>query len=156
MHTVRKRAFTLVEILVVVVILGILAAIAIPKFAGASEDAKAAALQSTLGGVRSSIAAFRTSAVISGEDPYPTLDELTDGTTIKFEIPANPISGIDGVQAVSLAQANSRAVVNETAAGWNYHVNNAASPPIAVFYANSADETTVLDNSGTARGANEL
>ena len=122
----------------------------------ASEDAKASALQSTLGGVRSSIAAFRTSAVISGEDPYPTLEELTDGTTIKFEIPANPFSGLDGVQSVSLAQATSRAVINETGVGWNYHVNNTANPPVAIFYANSESETTILDNAGAAREANEL
>ncbi|MEC9373264.1 MAG: prepilin-type N-terminal cleavage/methylation domain-containing protein, partial [Planctomycetota bacterium] len=44
----RRRAFTLVEILVVVVILGILAAIVSTRFATASEDAAASAAQSDL------------------------------------------------------------------------------------------------------------
>ena len=36
----RKKGFTLVEILIVVIILGILAAIVIPQFANASGDAR--------------------------------------------------------------------------------------------------------------------
>ncbi len=43
-----KRAFTLVEILIVVVILGILAAIVIPQFTSASEEAAANSTHSQL------------------------------------------------------------------------------------------------------------
>jgi prepilin-type N-terminal cleavage/methylation domain-containing protein len=42
-HTTRRKAFTLVEILIVVVILGILAVIVVPLFGSASEDAQRAA-----------------------------------------------------------------------------------------------------------------
>ena len=50
MHTPRsiQRAFTLVEILIVVVILGILAAIVVPKFTGATQDARIGAFISSL------------------------------------------------------------------------------------------------------------
>lgn len=150
------KAFTLVEVLVVVVILGILAAVAIPRFAGATEEARTGAVQSTVAGVRSAIASHRTSAVIAGEDPFPTLAELTDGTVISFDIPANPFTGIAGVQAVSRGQATSRAVVNAASAGWNYFVDNDSVPPVAIFYANSDSETTLTDNSGNVRSANEL
>ena len=52
-----SRGFTLIEILIVVVILGILAAIIIPQFASAQSAARATAMRSQLGTVRSQIAA---------------------------------------------------------------------------------------------------
>ncbi|MHC4792770.1 MAG: prepilin-type N-terminal cleavage/methylation domain-containing protein [Planctomycetota bacterium] len=54
-----SRGFTLIEILIVVVILGILAAIIIPQFASAQSSARATAMRSQLGTVRSQIAAWQ-------------------------------------------------------------------------------------------------
>ncbi|RMH14690.1 MAG: prepilin-type N-terminal cleavage/methylation domain-containing protein [Planctomycetota bacterium] len=156
-HCVHARAFSLLEVLVVVIVIGILAAVVVPQFAGASDEARTSSLQSVLGGVRSSIASYRTRAVIAGEDPFPTLAELTTvGVVMQNEIAANPFTGVSGVQSVSAAQAQSRAVVNEQAAGWNYYVDNSASPPVAIFYANCDDETTVELTNGEMATANEL
>ena len=54
-----KRGFTLVEILIVVVILGILAAIVIPQFTGASTQAKLSALVSDLQTMRSQVELYK-------------------------------------------------------------------------------------------------
>lgn len=54
----RRNGFTLVEILIVVVILGILSAIVVPQFAGASEEANARAAVYQLTKVRNAIAVY--------------------------------------------------------------------------------------------------
>ncbi|MCK4277531.1 MAG: prepilin-type N-terminal cleavage/methylation domain-containing protein [Phycisphaerae bacterium] len=55
----RNKAFTLVEILIVVIILGILAAIVIPQFTKASEDARESALASDLQMIRSQLELYK-------------------------------------------------------------------------------------------------
>jgi general secretion pathway protein G len=60
MYMTRKnKGFTLVEILIVVIILGILAAIVIPQFTEASNDARQSSLSSDLQTVRSQIELYK-------------------------------------------------------------------------------------------------
>jgi general secretion pathway protein G len=54
----RQRAFTLVELLLVLVILGILAAIVIPKFSGRTEQAKEQAAVTQIATFRTALDAF--------------------------------------------------------------------------------------------------
>ena len=56
----NAHGFTLIEILVVVIILGILAAIVIPQFANASSDARVSTLRTTLNNVRNQIEVFKS------------------------------------------------------------------------------------------------
>ena len=71
---IRKQGFTLVEILIVVVILGILAAIVIPQFTSASETAKASSLISQLQTIRSQLELYQ----VQHQGNYPVLTG-TDG-----------------------------------------------------------------------------
>lgn len=151
------RAFSLVEVMIVVVVIGILAAIVVPNFAGVSNEARSSAAQSAVSGVRASVAAYRAQALLKGQSPFPTLAQLTTlGTVMQQELPANPYSGLKAIQQVSASQAASRAVSAETTYGWNYYYDNEADPPAAILYLNSTHVTTVSDGAGGYRTANQL
>jgi general secretion pathway protein G len=64
---VRKSGFTLVEILIVVIILGILAAIIIPQFTDASTDAKQSSLDSNMQTLQSQFELYK----VQHNDQYP-------------------------------------------------------------------------------------
>lgn len=68
----RRRAagFTMIEIMVVVVILGILAATIIPQFIGTTHDAKVSAAKSHIAQIESALERFSVHM-----DRYPTTDE---------------------------------------------------------------------------------
>jgi general secretion pathway protein G len=72
-----KRGFTLVEILIVVIILGILAAIVIPQFSSASNDARESALASDLQTLRSQLELYN----IQHLDKYPDQVSADGGAT---------------------------------------------------------------------------
>lgn len=140
----RHTAFTLIELLAVVLLLAILAGIAIPRFIDYRDRARESACKGVLGGVRAGMASFYTDqAITTGTAAYPTIGELgTVGTVMQDAIPSNPYNNKLGIFPMGLGDANSRATNNAT--GWAYYVNNAAAPPAAVFWANSsvADENS--------------
>jgi general secretion pathway protein G len=121
-----RRGFTLVEILIVVVILGILAAIVIPQFANASSDARTTNLKTTLANVRNQIEVFKC----QHNDTAPALAgmwTLLTGQTDTSEansiaptgthwgpylqaVPINPLNGLTGVTGAA----------TDPSAGWYY------------------------------------
>lgn len=96
-----KKGFTLVEILIVVVILGILAAIVIPQFTSASTEAKTSRLVSDLQSMRSQIQLYKiqhNDALPGTQGAVTFVQAITgytnqDGTLAAVQAPAPGVYG---------------------------------------------------------------
>ena len=136
-----KSGFTLVEILIVVVILGILAAIVIPQFTEASTEAKTSSLCTDLQTIRSQIELYKIqhndakpemAVAISGGDNDLTQPTDIDGTVVAVgtansygpyiqKVPTNQFNDLDTIRVeagVSTAGADS--------AGWVFNTDTGA------------------------------
>jgi general secretion pathway protein G len=67
MQTSFKKAFTMIELIFVIVVIGILSAIAIPKLAATRDDAQITRGLATLSSVRSAIATERQKRILRGD-----------------------------------------------------------------------------------------
>jgi general secretion pathway protein G len=129
----HRSAFTLVEVLIVVVIMAILAATIIPQFTDSTKDAKASSVRFNLHTLRSQIELYRTQH--NGTPPSATLVELTQQTNASGasgtgsaypygpylrEIPANPFTNSKAVKSVTNDPAVA-ADVTSGGAGWLYN-----------------------------------
>jgi len=114
----RHAGFTLVELLIVVVILAILAAVVIPSINNASAEAKESALRASLATVRQAISLYR----VQHNEAYPGMGgwdefvtQLTSGTDpagnpgtkygpyLRTGFPDNPVtSTVDGTVVATM------------------------------------------------------
>ena len=145
----RKSGFTLVEILIVVIILGILAAIVIPQFTNASTSARVASLQGQLQTLRSQIQLFK----LQHNDTLPDLvtnqwSQLMSKTNVSgaVDTTATGLFGpyLESVPSNPLNSNNTVAAAAAVGVGWIYSNTGATA---GIITATNQTPTLVFNES---------
>lgn len=118
----NQRGFTLIELVIIIVILGILAAVAIPKYQDITGEAKEASARAALGSLRSGVTIYYANqAVTTGTAIWPSVVQVsTPGTVMAQSIPPNPYQA-EANAPDSIVTGVTKGTTVGTRGGWAYN-----------------------------------
>ena len=145
MRKMNSKGFTLIELMIVVAIIGILAAVAVPKFADLVTKSKEASVKGSLGSVRSALSIYYGDT----EGVYPTnvFDALTANN--KY-LPA--VAGSSSLGRFEIPPCQLNPAGHTTAAFKSANVNTAVRYDTAAAAAEGANIVLVYGNAGNSLG----
>jgi prepilin-type N-terminal cleavage/methylation domain-containing protein len=114
------RGFTLVELVIIIVVLGIIAAVAVPKYLDITSEAKESSCKASLGAFRSGISIWYAREAARGNTPtYPPIDSLREiNVVMDRAIPENPYQ-TDAPDSIVTGATKGTTV--GTRGGWAYN-----------------------------------
>lgn len=131
----RQAGFTLIELVMVIVILGILSAFALPRFADLGQEARLASLNAALGAVRSASAIARADALVNNQTG-PTGTVTLEGTPIAM------VHGYPSAAAIQTASQLSTADYTIATSTTTPPVTTVTLGTCSFTYTQAADATT--------------
>ncbi|MDI3325070.1 type II secretion system protein [Pontibacterium granulatum] len=138
----KQAGFTIVELVVVIALLGILAAVALPRFLNVTDDAHAASVNGTGGALRSAAGLVKAQAVVDETAAGGTVNY--DGTNVTVNNNMYP-AATDAASCVTVWQnvLQNGAPSVATAAGSDYIVTWSADDSNCVYTYNAAANHTI-------------
>ena len=127
----NNRGFTLIELVMVIVILGILAAVAIPRFANLSDNARKSTFQGAVGAVKSGVVTF-----LGEHSSYPTNLASTDADSLILN--SDDFTITTGASVSDGTQYPEGGTLSSDATGDDYCISDANDNYVHIQY----DETT--------------
>ncbi len=147
MKTLQK-GFTLVELVVVIVILGILAATALPRFINLTNEARISAVQGIAGGLRSAVSVAQARYFATGTNTSPI--PMADGTTVAVGttgatsgVPTATAAGIIAIMRCESTTVCQGATVNITASPSTWRPKGGSATCQATYNAATGAVATV-------------
>lgn len=133
------KGFTLIELVVVIVILGLLAATALPRFINITQDAREASVQGVAGGLRAAAALAKSHVIVNGSSGGTI---SMDGVNVTVNASGYPTNVVGGIEA-ALPSPEGWTVVH-AAPTTTYTPPNAPTPGTcnAVYNSNTGQVTT--------------
>ncbi len=116
-----EKGFTLIELVIIIVVLGILASVAIPKYKNIVAESREAACQGALGSLRSGVSIYyANAAVTTGTAVWPPMDSLaTVGVVMEHTLPGNPYQ-LETNAPDSIVTGVTKGTIVGTRGGWAY------------------------------------
>ena len=161
----RQSGFTLIELVVVIVILGILAATAAPKFMNLQGDARISALNGLKGAVKSAVSMTYSKAILKGIEKEGTgatvcasssdlnATSCDDEIAVVYGRPAGSAAGIIKALDIEIPTAAITSLENvDHSKDWTFKEGEAGTGTIIIFGSSS----TVAFDSQTATGGCNL
>lgn len=117
-----ERGFTLIELVIIIAVLGIIAAVAIPKYVDMIGEARQSACKGALGGLRSAISIYYANTALKNNSAtWPPMDSLrTVGVVMAQSIPPNPYQSSSNAPD-SIVTGVTKGVTVGTRGGWAYN-----------------------------------
>ena len=146
----RRSAFTLIEVLIVVVIMAVLAGAIIPQFSSSTDDAKTSALKSNLYTIRSQIEMYKSQHGNTAPALTTFMNQMTKktdasgvvgtgeaysyGPYFQGNVPVNPYNNKNTLVATAATTEAEAKAIATGSAGWLYNATTGDFFPDYVDY----------------------